>query len=181
MRRLVWLLAAVLLGIGVALAAPARRTVGRCLQPQIYVVKHTGVLELRCQDEPPQRFAVTFGKNPLGKKERQGDERTPEGSYHVTSRLRSARFHRFLGISYPNAEDLAGARARGIADPGGGIGIHGTRVSLAAMARAWIRFAHATGMQGSWGPTDGCIALANEDVAAVFDQVTVGTPVVITP
>jgi hypothetical protein len=29
-----------------------------------------------------------------------------------------------------------------------------------------------------WGPTDGCIGVANEDAEALFDAVTIGTPIV---
>ena len=59
----------------------------------------------------------------------------------------------------------------GIASPGGGIGIHGTEERQAALARIWIRLAHATSAARVWGPTEGCIALTNEDVDALFDAV----------
>ena len=115
----------------------------------------------------------------MGPKEREGDERTPEGSYRITSKVRTPRFHRFLGISYPNAQDRAHARKKGIRRIGGGIGIHGTRADFATAARVWTRLASATGLAGVWGPTDGCIGLSNEDVEVLDKHVTIGTPVVI--
>src|SRR5438132_1652597 len=43
------------------------------------------------------------------------------------------------------------------------------------------RLAHATRLYQLWGPTDGCIALSNEDVEVVYDAVKVGTRVTIDP
>jgi L,D-peptidoglycan transpeptidase YkuD (ErfK/YbiS/YcfS/YnhG family) len=45
----------------------------------------------------------------------------------------------------------------------------------------WIRLAGASGLARMWGPTDGCIALMNEDVQVVYESVRVGTPVIISP
>ena len=73
------------------------------------------------------------------------------------------------------------ARAMGVARPGGGIGIHGVRRSRSTLARAWIHVAHDLGLQSTWGPTDGCIALANEDIEYLYARVTVGTPIEIVP
>jgi len=136
-------------------------------------------LELLCSGTVSRSMPVTFGARPVGPEEREGDERTPEGTYRVSFKLKSDHFDRFLGVSYPNDEDLRRAKANGISKPGGGIGIHGTTGSRAALARAWIRFASVAGVASVWGPTDGCIALTNEDVEALYEIVPVGTRVVI--
>lgn len=168
----------VLAGIASITVCPSSATaVGPCREPSIRIYKAEGQLELRCSGLLRRTFPATFGANPVGPKEREGDERTPEGSYRITSKVASARFHRFMGISYPNTEDRARARAKGIRRIGGGIGIHGTRADLAAAARTWTRIASATGLAGVWGPTDGCIGLSNEDVETLYRQVAVGTPV----
>ncbi|WP_437915585.1 hypothetical protein WME73_10585 [Sorangium sp. So ce302] len=69
-----------------------------------------------------------------------------------TGKRESKRFYRFLGVSYPNVDDLNRARAKGIEKPGGAIGIHGSDPRLAGLARAWIRLANAAGLQKLWGP-----------------------------
>ncbi|HJZ86208.1 MAG TPA: L,D-transpeptidase family protein [Polyangia bacterium] len=185
MRKLVLLgLLGVLAITAVALARPGTPVpvpAGACREPTIHVHKSQGIVELRCAGQVRGRFEATFGAHPTGPKERQGDERTPEGRYVVSSKVVSERFYRFLGISYPNADDRARAQKLGVDNPGGGIGIHGTRPRRAGLARAWTRVAHATGLYTVWGPTDGCIALANEDIEVLFDAVAVGTPVEITP
>ena len=165
-----------------ALSWPSPKTTARaCRAPSIHVFKREGVLELRCEGKVAREMGATFGKNPRGPKEREGDERTPEGTYRISSKAESDRFHRFLGVSYPNEEDLRRAKQKGIDNPGFGIGIHGTTRKLAPLARASIRVARATGLGAVIGPTDGCIGVDNENVEALYDMVPVGTPVSIAP
>ncbi len=163
-----------------ALAWPSRaESAGVCASPEIRVWKREGELELVCGGVVRRVVPATFGADPVGPKEREGDERTPEGVYTVTSKSKSDRFHRFLAVSYPNDDDRRRAKEKGTARLGGGIGIHGVRADLATPARAWTRFARATGLAGVWGPTDGCIGLVNEDVEGIYDAVPVGTRVAI--
>jgi len=152
-----------------------------CRAPEIHIYKREGALDLLCGGAVRRTMAATFGGNPVGPKEREGDQRTPEGTYRIASKVKSDRFHRFLGVSYPNEDDRRRAAEKGITKPGGGIGIHGTRAKLAGVARLWTRLASAAGLAGVWGPTDGCIGVANEDVEVLFKAVPVGTKVVIAP
>ena len=146
----------------VLLAWPgAAESAGACASPEIRVYKRSGELELVCDGKVRKTMPATFGANPIGPKEREGDERTPEGTYTIASKTKSDRFHRFLAVSYPNDDDRKRAKDTGITRLGGGIGIHGVRKDLAGTARAWTRLASATGLAGVWGPTDGCIGLVN--------------------
>ncbi len=65
-------------------------------------------------------FEVSLGGAPVGDKERQGDNRTPEGTYHIVSKNDESGFHLSLMTSYPDAEDRRAAAARGD-NPGGDI------------------------------------------------------------
>jgi murein L,D-transpeptidase YafK len=78
-------------------------------------------------------------------------------------------------LDYPNAGDRARSRT------GSAIGVHGQASSKSFLGRAWIRFAHVTGASRVWGPTDGCIAVTNEDVEALAEIVQPGTPIVVRP
>jgi murein L,D-transpeptidase YafK len=152
-----------------------------CADPEIHVFKAEGELALHCRGQLRLAMPATFGAHPSGPKEREGDERTPEGEYRVTSKIIDPRFHRFLGISYPNEHDRARARKQGVRRLGGGIGIHGARTGLAPIARAWTRWTAAMGLAGVWGPTDGCIGVANEHAESLYTLVPVGTRVLIAP
>jgi lipoprotein-anchoring transpeptidase ErfK/SrfK len=140
-----------------------------------------------------EEFRVALGQTPVGDKRREGDGRTPEGEFYVCTRIANARFHRFLGVSYPGPEDAARGLRDRILQPievrailrafrnrtlppwqtslGGNIGIHG-------YGRRRDREAeHAAGRD--W--TDGCIAVTNEEIERVYDHVQLGTRLVIVP
>lgn len=114
-------------------------------------------------------FDVEFGANWMGDKVRKGDKATPEGMYLISDKKKGAntKFYKALLINYPNDEDrrnFEAAKRKGLLPAGADIG-------------GLIEF-HGLGGKGvDW--TDGCIALKNDDMDALFKLVSVGTPVVI--
>ena len=115
-------------------------------------------------------YQVALGRYPEGDKNKQGDARTPEGSYTIDYRLMDSKFHRALHISYPNAQDRAAARQQGV-DPGGQIMIHG-------LPNRWS--AKAVGHPSlDW--TQGCIAVTNREIDEILTLVRDGTPIEIHP
>lgn len=115
-------------------------------------------------------FKLAFGGQPKGHKERVGDKRTPEGSYVLDSKNAGSAFYRAIHISYPNTQDRAHAQARG-EDPGGLIMVHVQKNGFSWLSPITQLF--------NW--TDGCIALSNKDMDAVWSAVDVGTPIQILP
>ncbi|MEM6908075.1 MAG: L,D-transpeptidase family protein [Pseudomonadota bacterium] len=114
--------------------------------------------------QPIRTFrGIRFGDAPSGHKRFEGDERTPEGLYHIDTRNPNSRFHLSLRISYPNARDRAFAAQYG-RSPGGDIFIHGQPNGWrgAPLARDW---------------TDGCIALSNAEIEELWRLVPDGTPI----
>ena len=116
------------------------------------------------------RFPVAFGGDPVGHKRREGDGRTPEGRYSLDWRNEDSAFYRSIYVSYPNEADRAAAAERG-EDPGGMIMLHGQRNGFGWLAWLTQRF--------DW--TEGCIALTNDDMDAVWRNVPNGTPILIQP
>ncbi len=110
-------------------------------------------------------FPVELGFAPEGPKRIEGDGKTPEGTYRISVHNPASKFYLSLGISYPNASDVARANALGKA-AGGDIFIHGQ-----SAARTRRRIAP------DW--TAGCIALKNQDMRAVYWMVRDGTLVTI--
>jgi murein L,D-transpeptidase YafK len=115
-------------------------------------------------------YPVAFGADPVGHKQQEGDERTPEGDYVLDYKKSDSAFHKAIHISYPNAEDRARAKARGV-KPGGLIMIHGQKNGLGWLSLITQLF--------NW--TDGCIALSNADMDEVWATVDAGTPITIRP
>jgi murein L,D-transpeptidase YafK len=122
---------------------------------KMYLIHHDRVLK---------SYDVALGFAPEGHKQFEGDGKTPEGSYYITHKNPESDFHLSLGISYPNAADIAFAEAQG-KDPGGEIFIHGgpnERISR----RDW-----------TWG----CVAVSDKEMEVVYSMVKPGTPIHILP
>ena len=131
----------------------------------ILVFKAEKRLELWRGDRLLRSYPIAMGKHwQAGHKQREGDERTPEGRYHIDWRNARSMAHLSLHISYPNAADSAAAAARGEA-PGGNIMIHGLPNGWGALA-PWHHL---------WDWTDGCIAVTNAQIREIWSLVPNGT------
>ena len=120
-----------------------------------------------------KRFAslpVTFGANPVGHKQAQGDERTPEGKYTLGYKNEHSKFYKSIHVSYPNAQDRKNAKRLGV-NPGGDIMVHG-------QTNGW-EWASLIVQFFPW--TDGCVALSNKNMDKVWASVDPGTPIEIRP
>jgi murein L,D-transpeptidase YafK len=119
-------------------------------------------------------FTSAFGDG-LGNKIEEGDGRTPEGTYQVSTKNTQSDFHKSLGVSYPNANDLAYAKKYKVS-AGGDIMIHGmsNKISFANS----ITVATAINLT-DW--TQGCVAVRNDQIDAVFPHIKVGTKIEICP
>lgn len=129
----------------------------------IRVYKAARKMELLRDGRVIHSYRVHLGGVPAGPKREQGDQRTPEGEYAISYRNAASRFHLSLRVSYPNADDLRQARARGV-DPGGDIMIHGG--TPPGESRDW---------------TEGCVAVTNAEIEEIWRLVPLGTPVRIDP
>lgn len=133
------------------------------------------------------QYPVGLAQNPVGAKQQEGDKKTPEGEYYVCVKNKASKFHKALGLSYPNIQDAergleaglitqeqedsiteairAGGKPDWYTALGGEVMIHGQKGDL--------------GSQSDW--TTGCIAMDNDAIDAIWDQVEVGTKVTINP
>ena len=168
--------ASVLLCLALAPVAP--------LPPRDYrieVYKSRRSLELYHLGRKLKSYHIALG-NSQGDKVVMGDGKTPLGRFRVVDKAPS-RFHKWLGLNYPNLEDawrgrsnaqltwaefwylrvenLNGRIPYGTSPLGGAIGIHGG------------------GARNDW--TLGCIALANSDIDEFYHTVPLGTEVLIFP
>jgi murein L,D-transpeptidase YafK len=118
-------------------------------------------------------YSVGLGTSPIGHKVQEGDRRTPEGRYKLDFKKADSTFFKSIHINYPNSADRARARQLGVR-PGGDIMIHGESNNPAQ--REAIRNLPYRDY------TYGCIALSNEDMQRLWDQVaSVPIPIEIVP
>lgn len=146
---------------------PELAAVGRRAD-RIEVHKAARRLDLLRDGQVIASYRIALGFAPVGNKEREGDGRTPEGTYVIDWRNPQSRFHLSLHISYPDAADRARAARAGI-DPGGDIMIHGQPNGMRGLASG-----HP---DKDW--TVGCIAVTNREMREIWARVPDGTPIVI--
>jgi tetratricopeptide (TPR) repeat protein len=137
---------------------------------KILVEKRARQLKLISRGEVIKTYRIALGGNPDGPKERQGDNKTPEGLYSIDAKNWESRYHLSLHISYPNERDRQRANELG-GPPGGDIMIHGIKNGF-----AWVGNAHT---EVDW--TRGCIAVTDEEIEEIDKLVPIGTPVEIRP
>ena len=128
-------------------------------QRRLYLLNNQTVLK---------SYDIGLGNEPVGDKQFEGDGKTPEGTYFIDRFNPRSRYYLSVGMSYPNAEDIAYAEKMG-RKPGGDIFIHGWgpegRV-LAPKKRDW---------------TAGCIAVKDNEIEDIYAMLRPGTPIVINP
>lgn len=135
----------------------------------IVVIKSTHTMTLYAHGKVLRTYYVALGQV-AGRKQQQGDHRTPEGHYTVNGHNPHSSCHLALHLSYPNADDRA--RARAIHQPpGGDVEIHGLPPGTALLAP----------LQHYVDWTYGCVAVTNAEMDEIYRLVPDGTPVDIQP
>ena len=113
-------------------------------------------------------YKISLGFEPIGTKVKRGDGKTPEGLYFIEEKIRNSSFFLALKISYPNPWDIRRAIELDY-HPGGQIMIHGVP------NLGFDKNYHNT--KNDW--TEGCIALSNKEIEALWNKVDKGIPILI--
>lgn len=135
------------------------------------VIKSERKMYLSNKGKILKTYDIALGGNPVGHKQVQGDQKTPEGYYKLDYLKPNSSYYKALHVSYPNRRDAASARKAG-KSPGGAIMIHGQPNSQRVMKKFF-------GKPRDW--TAGCIALLNNEIDEVLKLVKVGTYILIKP
>lgn len=152
------------------LSAPARAKIPEVAR--IEVIKSERRMTLfDKKDNIVRTYKIALGKSPVGDKEKEGDNRTPEGKYVINARNENSDYYLSLRLSYPNASDLWRAKKMGL-QPGSNIFIHGM-----PNGKGWMTWKY--NLKNDW--TNGCIAVANKDMDELWNIVPTGTPIIIRP
>ena len=133
-----------------------------------FILVNKRCLTLSLVDEngnPTREYGISCGIN-YGNKQHPGDNRTPEGIFHICQFLNSRGIPHDFGDGKGLIHDAYGPWFLRL-DVSGyiGIGIHGTHLPESIGTRA----------------TEGCIRLKNEDLLDLKDRINLGTPVIILP
>lgn len=127
---------------------------------KLVVYKSKRKMEAYTNGSLMKTYDIALGKDPVGHKQFEGDNKTPEGSYIIDARNANSAYHKNLGVSYPDEADKANAVKLGKA-VGGDIKIHGLK-----NGRGYIGKCHRL---KDW--TAGCIAVTNDEVDELYAAV----------
>ena len=137
----------------------------------VLVKKSERALYLLREGRVLKQYKIMLGPKAKGPKLMEGDERTPEGRYTLDRKNPNSHFYKSIRVSYPNESDIERAQKYNT-DPGNAIMIHG-------MKNSWSEKTARQALKFNW--TDGCIAVANNDMDEIWEAVEVGTPIDIQP
>jgi len=174
-----------------ALLSAATSATGAPFDYEIEIDKTARLLVVRAGEEILRTFRVSIGRGGNGDKAKQGDKKTPIGTYRVVGFNESSKFDTFVRLNYPNVKDayyglrndvisrpefdrIVSALRAGSLPPqntalGGAIGIHGIGEETPDKVLIHDNL--------DW--TEGCIALRNAEIHELRPFLGVGTRVVI--
>ncbi|AXX91824.1 hypothetical protein CPU12_05820 [Malaciobacter molluscorum LMG 25693] len=132
----------------------------------VKVIKSKNLMYLMDGKKIIKTYKVSLGANPKGHKEKEGDEKTPEGTYILDYVKSNSSFYKAMHISYPNKKDKINAKKRGVS-PGGFIMVHGQKNGFSFFSFISQNF--------NW--TNGCIAITNKQMDEFLSLVKVGTKI----
>ncbi|MEO5714063.1 MAG: L,D-transpeptidase family protein [Luteolibacter sp.] len=137
---------------------------------RILVEKGLRKLTLFSGAKPIKTYSVSLGREPVGPKSHEDDNRTPEGNYTIDGRNDASSYHLALHISYPDKHDQSEAAKRGLS-PGGDVMIHGIvngygGIGAFHRCRDW---------------TSGCVAVTNFEIDEIWRAVPNGVRIEIRP
>lgn len=151
--------------------AKFKKPQGQYLADFIAVDKKRRLVHLMQDGKIFRSYNAALGRQPVGKKNFEGDDKTPEGLYFIDYKNSASDFHLSLHISYPNQDDINRARKAG-KSAGGDIMIHGLPNS--SFKRMFINHP-----KKNW--TRGCVAVNDGEIEEIYDYVKTNTPIELCP
>lgn len=141
---------------------------------EIRVYKSQKRMDLISQGKVVKSYKVMLGRGGKKAKQKQGDNRVPEGKYTLDYKNPNSQFHKSIHISYPNDEDIRRANEQGV-DPGGDIMIHG----YPNKPKPLFKFLKKMGLIKLVNWTAGCVAVDDQEMDEIYESVHEFTPVTI--
>jgi murein L,D-transpeptidase YafK len=157
-------------------AKKAFRIYGSSNPYSIVILKKTYELQVFDEEGWYATYPIVFGSKDLSDKMREGDRRTPTGSFKVIMKKVNKKWGQELLLDYPTEESyrrFKERKAKGLIPPsariGDGIAIHATRKE-----EEWT-------IDNFYNWTDGCVSVKYSEMQELYDFIPVGTPVTIKP
>jgi len=150
---------------------------------KIVVYKSKNILELWQANKLLKSYKVGIGQSPIGHKQIKGDNKTPEGRYHLVTKNPYSDWHIFMGINYPNTKDGKAAYKDGRINKKTYLKIK-KKERIKSIPPWNSVLGGAVGLHGPYNDenwTWGCVGLLPKDIEELWVSVKYWTPVVIYP
>jgi murein L,D-transpeptidase YafK len=139
---------------------------------RVYKSKHR--MDMLAHGKVIKSYRVMLGRGGKSPKRKQGDHKVPEGQYMLDYKNTESLFYKSIHVSYPNEDDLRRAHEAGV-DPGGDIMIHG----YPNHPKAIFKFLRKLGLIKKIDWTAGCMAVDNQQMEEIFNNIEVPIPITI--
>ncbi len=144
-------------------------------QISILVEKSQYRLTIYYKKQPIKTYPVVFGENPIEDKQKEGDQRTPEGIFKIKNYYPHPEWSKFLWLDYPTKDSwkkhiqakLQG-KIKWYDKVGSEIGIHGHPADREDLIKTKI----------NW--TFGCVSLKNQHLEEIYPLIQKNTLIEIT-
>jgi murein L,D-transpeptidase YafK len=140
----------------------------------IKVYKSLHRMDLISDGKIIRSYRVMLARGGSAPKKKAGDNLVPEGQYFLDYKNPDSKFFKSIHISYPNEDDIKRAERSGV-DPGGDIMIHGFPNKESAL----FKILKKMGLTKLIDWTAGCIALTNNEMEEIYNDVEEYTPITI--
>jgi murein L,D-transpeptidase YafK len=145
---------------------------GKLTKTEVIVIdKARRLIHLMHNDQIIATYRMALGTSPVGDKQKEGDNKTPEGRYFIELKHPKSEYHLGLRLNYPNKLDIEEALRKGIKDPGKDIMIHG-------LPNNWFK-RKLIKHPNDW--TRGCIAVTDREIEQIYGTIDLGTYIEICP
>ena len=170
-RKITWLIITLMfLGLAVYYFYPEYKLPPDTQIDKLVVLKSKRELLAYSNGKIIKTYKISLGRQPIGDKAFEGDKKTPEGIYLINDKNSNSGYHKNLGISFPNKDDIENSKRLG-KPPGGDVKIHGIRNKIGFIGKFHRWF--------DW--TLGCIAVTDNEIDELYNAVKIGTQIEIKP
>jgi murein L,D-transpeptidase YafK len=167
MKKIKWLILGVILIGVVYYCYPEKRLADNAKINKIVINKSERKMMVYDGNDLLNTYTVSLGASPVGDKQSEGDNKTPEGNYFVETKLGLgvSKYRKSLRVSYPSPEQ------KKMGKDGSNIMIHGLGFKYHYFGK-FHRFY-------DW--TEGCIAVTDDEIDQIYKATKVGVAIIITP
>lgn len=165
-KSIILIISFIFLGMTVYYFYPEEKLPENITIDQLLVYKSKRQLLAFSNGQLIKTYKISLGRQPIGHKEFEGDNKTPEGIYTINDKNPNSICHKNLGISYPDKQDIKHAKSLG-KPPGGDIKIHGllNKFGFINKFHRWIDL------------TNGCIMVTDQEVDELYKSIKIGAQI----